>query len=281
MRGKRNKNRFLKGKSGQRRIRKRSRKNTGTRPGANRVGKQRVATNNHVHTVMYNFSAAAVSGSANGQVVVNRSSVLSTFQSSPTAVATVTTPTLTAVSITGMRLIMPATTTGAAVIPTTIGFTFLSDDDDPVEVGYVNTGSASMTIDVLADASPESRIRKPSKTILPAAIEGPNAVQLLAENLFSIWTIGQSETDMILEVDFSGTLGMSTAPTAGGGAICTWSSAPGLIGNFFIPLDNLLSGGTGYTGYPTLSVGSWVLTPMLPAGQAITTKPTTFVRTVG
>jgi len=229
-------------------------------------------------TVDYSLNLANVI--AAGEVLVNVACFLSQFLNSPSAAATVTAPVFTAGKFIRMRVTAPGAVNTAATIPETLIITWYSDDGENIETTYKNPGSSSVTVDVVIP--PNSRAAKGFRSLLPTAVEGSGAVIRLVENLFSLSAVGATEQDWIISIDYEGVLGLSTSPEAGGGAIVTWNPAPGLVGNFFVPLDCISPTSFAFaTAYPNLIVGTWLMTPMLPPGQCVATKPTGFTRTIG
>jgi len=220
------------------------------------------------------MNSVSVAGASNGAVYINRACMLSFINYVSTTIATVCNPKYGSVLLESMALDLPGFIPAAATEPTNWVFTFLSDTGDDDSKGYSNPSSEKAHIEI--PIPPKSRASVPSRSLVPnaTALEGPGVIMALAENLFSIQSFGVTNEEAILTVRIRG------SSVLGSPAIVT-TTAPGIVGPLWFALDNISPTSTGGAGvYPTLTVGTWLVTPMALAIQAILTKPAAFARTV-
>jgi len=219
----------------------------------------------------FNLPSATIAAVSPG-VVINDACLLSMITCGGSAAQTIYNPLYDEVRITGLVLTMPASLSTAAAVPTAWAINLLGDDGPNEEIIYKNESSVASSIRIPLPSG--SRIVKPCRALIPnsAAIEGVGALYKLAENLIMIRAIGVSEINSILTVEFVAT------PGFGSPAIITATAGTGQIGNTVMALDCI---SPSAAVPPVFTVGTWLITPLMPAIQCQTTKPATFTRTLG
>jgi hypothetical protein len=189
-----------------------------------------------------------------------------------TTAQTVISPLFGEIIVEKMSIELPGFLPAAAAEPTTWVITFLSDTGKNEVLEFPHLSSVSKIYPISLPKG--TRITMPSCSIPYNAttVTGAGTFQALSENLFVITATGAAAPKAIVRLTFRGTIAFGCP------ALIT-ATAGSIVGVTCNALDCIAP--TATAAYPTLSVGQWLMTPLMPAAQCRKTAPAAFTRTIG